>query len=44
MAPKRLGYPSEFAHLCTSIVDNGYLNGATIRLDGGIRMGYASKM
>merc|ERR1719162_70740 len=36
-APKRFGAPEEFAHLCTSIIDNGYLNGEVIRMDGGIR-------
>ena len=35
--PKRFGRPSEFASLCHSILDNGYLNGEVIRLDGGIR-------
>jgi len=37
-APKRLGYPSEFAQLALHIVENAYLNGETIRLDGAIRM------
>lgn len=37
--PKRLGMPSEFAHLCGFIVENTYLNGEVIRLDGGVRMG-----
>ncbi|HUR77387.1 MAG TPA: SDR family NAD(P)-dependent oxidoreductase [Acidimicrobiales bacterium] len=36
--PKRLGVPDEYASLVMAIVDNGYLNGETIRLDGGIRM------
>merc|ERR1712241_1155168 len=36
-APKRFGLADEFAHLCTSIIDNGYLNGETIRMDAGIR-------
>jgi NAD(P)-dependent dehydrogenase (short-subunit alcohol dehydrogenase family) len=36
--PKRLGRPSEYATLAIQIVENGYLNGETIRLDGGIRM------
>lgn len=36
--PKRLGYPAEFARLVVSIAENGYLNGETIRLDGGLRM------
>ncbi|RBP51649.1 SDR family NAD(P)-dependent oxidoreductase [Arenicella xantha] len=37
--PKRLGRPAEFAKLAAQIVDNDYLNGEVIRLDGGIRMG-----
>lgn len=36
--PKRLGFPSEFAQLVQQIVENPYLNGTTIRLDGAIRM------
>ncbi|SEB49408.1 NAD(P)-dependent dehydrogenase, short-chain alcohol dehydrogenase family [Paramicrobacterium humi] len=36
--PPRLGRPSEYARLVEHIVDNGYLNGETIRLDGAIRM------
>ena len=36
--PARLGRPDEYARLVLSIIDNGYLNGETIRLDGGIRM------
>ena len=36
--PKRMGMPSEFALLCEQIVENPYLNGETIRLDGGIRV------
>jgi len=44
VAPKRLGLPEEFAQLTLAIIDNSYLNGETIRLDGGIRMGYASKI
>jgi len=36
--PQRLGRPDEYARLVMSIVDNGYLNGETIRLDGAIRM------
>merc|ERR1719487_1118497 len=36
-APKRFGAPEEFAQLCTAIIDNGYLNGEVIRMDGGIR-------
>ena len=36
--PSRLGYPEEYAHLVTSIIENSYINGETIRLDGAIRM------
>lgn len=36
--PKRLGAPTEFAKLVTHIIDNAYLNGEVIRLDGAIRM------
>lgn len=37
--PSRLGKPAEFAALVRHIVDNPYLNGEVIRLDGAIRMG-----
>ena len=36
--PPRLGYPSEYAQLVHSIIENPMLNGETIRLDGAIRM------
>ena len=36
--PKRLGRPEEFAELVGHIVENGYLNGETIRLDGAVRL------
>jgi len=35
--PKRLGEPAEFAALAQHIVENGYLNGELIRLDGAVR-------
>ncbi|XP_026807476.1 3-hydroxyacyl-CoA dehydrogenase type-2-like isoform X3 [Rhopalosiphum maidis] len=35
--PKRLGQPEEFANLVLSIVNNPFLNGEVIRIDGGIR-------
>ena len=35
--PKRLGEPAEFAALAQHIVENGYLNGEVIRLDGAVR-------
>jgi NAD(P)-dependent dehydrogenase (short-subunit alcohol dehydrogenase family) len=37
--PKRMGVPAEFAQLVLHCVDNAYLNGAVLRLDGGLRMG-----
>ncbi len=36
--PKRLGYPEEYAKLAVHIVENSFMNGETIRLDGAIRM------
>lgn len=36
--PKRLGQPDEYAHMAMSLIENGYVNGETIRLDGSIRM------
>ena len=36
--PNRLGRADEFASLVLHIIDNGYLNGEVIRLDGAIRM------
>jgi NAD(P)-dependent dehydrogenase (short-subunit alcohol dehydrogenase family) len=36
--PKRLGNPDEYGALVVSMVENGYLNGETIRLDGSLRM------
>lgn len=35
--PKRMGQPEEFANLVVSIVNNPYLNGEVIRLDGALR-------
>lgn len=36
--PPRLGRPDEFAALVRHIIENDMLNGAVIRLDGGLRM------
>jgi NAD(P)-dependent dehydrogenase (short-subunit alcohol dehydrogenase family) len=36
--PSRLGNPEDFAHLAVSLLENEYINGETIRLDGAIRM------
>jgi NAD(P)-dependent dehydrogenase (short-subunit alcohol dehydrogenase family) len=36
--PQRLGSPAEYAALAVHIVENGYINGETIRIDGALRM------
>lgn len=36
--PSRLGNPEEYAKLVMHIVDNSYLNGEVIRIDGSLRM------
>ena len=36
--PSRLGKPAEYAELVRHIVENEYLNGEVIRLDGAIRL------
>ncbi|MET0960916.1 MAG: 3-hydroxyacyl-CoA dehydrogenase [Psychrobacillus psychrotolerans] len=36
--PKRLGRPEEFANLVVFMIENEYINGEVIRLDGAIRM------
>jgi len=36
--PARLGAPEEFALMAAQIVENPYLNGSTIRLDGAVRL------
>ncbi len=36
--PQRLGRPQEIAHVCQMLVENDYMNGETVRMDGGIRM------
>jgi len=36
--PARLGQPAEYAALVQHIVENDYLNGEVIRLDGALRM------
>ncbi len=41
--PPRLGYASEFANLACHIIENPYLNGESIRLDGALRMGFGRK-
>ncbi|MEO6152085.1 MAG: SDR family NAD(P)-dependent oxidoreductase [Croceibacterium sp.] len=36
--PKRLGQPEEYARLVMLMLETGYFNGASVRLDGAIRM------
>ena len=36
--PRRLGAPDDYARLALSLLENSYVNGETIRLDGAIRM------
>jgi NAD(P)-dependent dehydrogenase (short-subunit alcohol dehydrogenase family) len=36
--PKRLGTPEEYAQLALFLIENTYMNAASVRLDGGIRM------
>ena len=36
--PKRLGHPDDYAHLAVTLLENGYVNGETVRLDGALRV------
>jgi NAD(P)-dependent dehydrogenase (short-subunit alcohol dehydrogenase family) len=36
--PSRLGSPDDYAQMALSLLENSYVNGETIRLDGAIRM------
>jgi NAD(P)-dependent dehydrogenase (short-subunit alcohol dehydrogenase family) len=36
--PSRLGAPDDYARMALSLLENSYVNGETIRLDGAIRM------
>lgn len=36
--PRRLGKPAEFGRLAVEMLENSYINGETIRIDGAIRM------
>jgi len=36
--PKRLGKPEEYAELACFLIESSYMNAASVRLDGGIRM------
>jgi 3-hydroxyacyl-CoA dehydrogenase / 3-hydroxy-2-methylbutyryl-CoA dehydrogenase len=41
--PARFGKAPEYAHLALAILENPYLNGEYIRLDGALRMGFGRK-
>jgi 3-hydroxyacyl-CoA dehydrogenase/3-hydroxy-2-methylbutyryl-CoA dehydrogenase len=41
--PSRLGRAEEYAALALHIIENPYLNGESIRLDGALRMGFGRK-
>ncbi len=34
----RLGQPDEYAHLVTTVIENAYLNGVILRIDGGFKL------
>jgi NAD(P)-dependent dehydrogenase (short-subunit alcohol dehydrogenase family) len=36
--PSRLGDPDDYAHMAQTLLENSYINGETVRLDGAIRM------
>jgi len=36
--PSRVGSPAEYAGLVVHLIENGYINGETIRIDGALRM------
>ncbi len=36
--PRRLGGPEEFASLVAHMIENRYLNGEIVRLDGALRL------
>jgi len=38
LSPKRLGRPEEIAHVAVMLIENEYMNGESVRMDGGIRM------
>jgi 3-hydroxyacyl-CoA dehydrogenase / 3-hydroxy-2-methylbutyryl-CoA dehydrogenase len=37
-SPRRMGEMEEFAHCCAFIIENGYMNAETVRLDGATRL------
>ena len=36
----RMGQPDEFSHLVQTIIENGYLNGVHLRLDGAVKFAH----
>ena len=35
---RRFGNPSEFAHFIGTMIENGYINGVSLRVDGAIKL------
>jgi hypothetical protein len=36
----KLGEPQQFSHAVNFLIENNFMNGTYVRLDGGLRMGY----
>jgi hypothetical protein len=36
----RFGEPDEFAHFCGAIIENGYINGVHLRIDGATKLSH----
>ena len=36
----RPGHPSEFAQFCQSVIENSYINGVRLRIDGAIKLSH----
>jgi NAD(P)-dependent dehydrogenase (short-subunit alcohol dehydrogenase family) len=34
----RFGFPDEFSHFCGAIIENGYINGVSLRIDGATKL------
>ena len=35
---KRFGKPEEFAHFCGAMIENGYISGVSLRVDGATKL------
>ena len=36
----RFGHPEEFAHFVGTMIENSYVNGVTLKVDGGIKLSH----